>query len=70
MEQVALVSHEAGREKHSGQRLLVSSCMHLIRDKKLSQYPPMNSAAQPFSSILLLRSRYPFSITRSKGGLL
>lgn len=69
---VALVSHAAGRGKgkHSGHRLLVSSCMYLIRDKKLSQLPPMNSAAQLFSSILLLRSRYPFSITRLKGGLL
>lgn len=42
VEPVALVSHAAGRErnKHSGHRLLVSSCMHLIRDKSSPIFLP------------------------------
>lgn len=62
MEQVALVSHEAGREKHSGQRLLVSSCMHFIRDKKVSHYPLSSPEFRSSAFLLHPTAAFPLSL--------
>lgn len=49
--------------------LLMYFYMSFILDERSLPSQEFRSAV-PFSSILLLRSRYPFSITRLKGGLL
>lgn len=65
------VPHAAGREREKQ----APDCSRLfIRPSSWMEGLPVPSQeirnAVPFSSTLLLRPRYPFGITRLKGGLL
>lgn len=67
------VPHAAGREREEKpccQGLLLSFYIPFILDERFPPFVQEFCSAVPFSSIPLLRSRYPFSITCLKGGLL
>lgn len=67
-------SAACSRDKEGGETVLPGTAQvfstFLIQDESCPPFRQEFCSAAPFPSVPRLRSRYPFSITRLKGGLL